>query len=106
MSSAFVLTVSTLIGPSTIAKISSSTWSKSRPDLAMWVGFVVTPSRMPQLQAVLISLTFAVSINSCMKELLDRRLSGVVTYHIPAPGAGISLEKLRWLQQLRLIRFL
>src|SRR5690242_4778873 len=53
------------MGPSTIEKISIRTSSKGCPDLAICVGFVVTPSRRPQLAAVRISFTLAVSMKSC-----------------------------------------
>src|SRR5579883_2348926 len=66
MPSASRLTVSTLIGPSTIEKISVSTSSNGRPAAAIWVGFVVTPSRIPQEAAFRISSTFAVSRKSCI----------------------------------------
>src|SRR5690242_6036992 len=86
---AFVLTTSALTGPSTIAQISRSTVSKSRPVFATSDGFVVTPSRMPQLCASRISATSAVSMKSFMPA--SSRAASVAE----ASGAGEERDALR-----------
>src|SRR3990172_252296 len=58
------LKASALIGPETMAAISSSTSRKLLPSLAASEGLVVTPARMPQSLISRISATFAVSIKS------------------------------------------
>ncbi len=59
-------TVSKLTGPSTKLSISFTTSMKGLPVLAANVGFVVTPSSIPQSIACFISSTFAVSIKNCI----------------------------------------
>src|SRR6266571_7374440 len=61
MASASTLTTSALTGPSTIEQISWRRSLKLRPSLATSDGLVVTPSRMPQLAASLISFALPVS---------------------------------------------
>ncbi len=64
ISGAIVLPTSTLIGPSTIEHISLTTSRKGLPVAAICDGLVVTPSRIPQEPASLISSTFAVSMKN------------------------------------------
>src|SRR5262249_33808420 len=56
-----VETTSALISPSTMSQIIRICSSIGRPSFAMSVGFVVTPSRIPQLTPVFNSSKFAVS---------------------------------------------
>jgi len=71
MSFALSLSTSRLIGPFTRVKISSMTSWKDRPLFARSVGFVVTPSRIPQDAISLISFKSAVSIKSFIVLPLD-----------------------------------
>src|SRR2546425_1798536 len=61
IASASTLTTSALTGPSTIEQTSRRRSLKLRPSLATSDGLVVTPSRMPQLAASLISFVLPVS---------------------------------------------
>src|SRR5258705_5718042 len=72
ISSVVVLTTSALTGPATMEQISLSTSKKSFPSFATRDGFVVTPSRIPQLAAFRISPTFAVSMKNFMPYSLRR----------------------------------
>ncbi len=73
ISGAEVLPTSTLMGPSTMEQISSTTSLNRLPVAAMWDGFVVTPSRIPQETASRISSTFAVSMKNFMRGCLPKK---------------------------------
>ena len=63
---------SALTGPSTRSQISAMTSSMGRPDLAISVGLVVTPSTRPVATSSLSRPTSVVSRKSCMGDLLVR----------------------------------
>src|SRR3972149_2133154 len=61
---------SALMGPSTMAQISSRSFRKSFPSFATRLGLVVTPSRTPICAASLISPMLAVSIKNFIGTIL------------------------------------
>jgi len=67
MPAASRLTTSRLTGPGTAARISRTTSSNGLFSFATRLGFVVTPSHMPRLNASRISPMFAESIKNFMQ---------------------------------------
>src|SRR2546429_232911 len=99
IASASTLTTSALTGPSTIEQISWRRSLKLRPSLATSEGLVVTPSRMPQLAASLISFVLPVSKKIIIENLQVKETGFVrVLYGILREHRGLCKQEPCWLR--------